>query len=543
MNKNVEGKPLEALHSAVFGAHLIRNNIPGNIQILSAAFKKFLGSASKYQKLPHENVRSAQFSPDGTQVLTTEDTSVKLWNSASGNIIHIFPHNDFIRIGIFNPAGTQILTASNDCTVKLWDVTTGTLMFTFQHDTPIEEVFFSASGTKIITAPNFPNIPKVWDALTGQVIDLFKNTELIATAIFNADESSILTTSVTNNSAQIWDVARGELKCNFPHNDFVYRGHFTPTNSRVLTVSSHFAKLGDTNTGRVIRTFRRIQSKFDEQLNHDGTQVLTGEDHLTVKLYDCLTGVLVNTLQHESPVFGAQFSPDGLQVLSHTKSCAILWNAQTAEIIQTFRHNCEILDASFSPDGMFVITSIEGGQTVCIWDSITGEILYPFENDNVLYRLHFEFSPQGKILKTLYRGNYIKLWDTTSKCFIRTFKQDDRFENFSMFSPDDSQIMTQNKNCIEIWDLPNYKDLEEFFLHLTVNQAELLQAFELAIRERSRIHIYNDSSGNQIKEIFKTFPLSVQRKLKRFIVQKEKQKSPQNSSSSTSQENLNENPH
>jgi dynein assembly factor with WDR repeat domains 1 len=66
---------------------------------------------------------------------------------------------------MFNPQGTQLLTASGDHTCKLWSAVSGDCMQTFQGHT--DEVFscaFNYEGNTIITAGK-DNSCQIWGAV------------------------------------------------------------------------------------------------------------------------------------------------------------------------------------------------------------------------------------------------------------------------------------------------------------------------------------------------------------------------------------------
>jgi WD40 repeat protein len=70
----------------------------------------------------HE-VRSANFSPDGKQIVSTSiDKSLKLWD-LTGNCLQTFTgHTHGVSSANFSPDGKQIVSASGDNSLKLWDL-------------------------------------------------------------------------------------------------------------------------------------------------------------------------------------------------------------------------------------------------------------------------------------------------------------------------------------------------------------------------------------------------------------------------------------
>ena len=66
-------------------------------------------------------MRSAVFSPDGTQIVTTSwDRTARLWRSDGTLIVELIGHTDTVWSAVFSPDGSQILTASHDTSARLW---------------------------------------------------------------------------------------------------------------------------------------------------------------------------------------------------------------------------------------------------------------------------------------------------------------------------------------------------------------------------------------------------------------------------------------
>jgi WD40 repeat protein len=71
----------------------------------------------------------------------------------------------------------------------------------------------------------------------------------------------------------------------------------------------------------------------------DGTQVVSGSDDKTVRLWDAATGAALQTLEgHSRFVSSAAFSPDGTQVVSGSYDETVrLWDAATGSALQTLK--------------------------------------------------------------------------------------------------------------------------------------------------------------------------------------------------------------
>ncbi len=76
-------------------------------------------------------MRDAEFSPDGTRIVTASaDKTAVIWDAQSGRSLETLRgHIDQVNTAVFSPDGKHIATASNDHTARLWDSETGFLLF------------------------------------------------------------------------------------------------------------------------------------------------------------------------------------------------------------------------------------------------------------------------------------------------------------------------------------------------------------------------------------------------------------------------------
>jgi hypothetical protein len=69
-------------------------------------------------------VLAANFSPDGTRIVTaSDDHTARIWDARTGAPIgQPLQHKDTVWAANFSPDGTRIVTASGDHTARIWDV-------------------------------------------------------------------------------------------------------------------------------------------------------------------------------------------------------------------------------------------------------------------------------------------------------------------------------------------------------------------------------------------------------------------------------------
>lgn len=106
-----------------------------------------------------------RYSPDSNILASTSlDGSAKLWNAATGELIHSLEGHTRPVHGIaFSPDGRRVASASRDTLVKLWDVATGSPVLTLRgHPEGVLGVDWSADGSQIISVGYGSNVI-VWN--------------------------------------------------------------------------------------------------------------------------------------------------------------------------------------------------------------------------------------------------------------------------------------------------------------------------------------------------------------------------------------------
>lgn len=171
---------------------------------------------------PHGAVAGAQFSPEGTRIVTGSwDRSIKIWDPATRQAVERFDqvHQGFINSVAFAPVwdgapeGGRILTASDDACARIRDANSGELLVQFSgHTGPVRCAVFSPDGRRVLTASDDRTV-RLWDAdpasptLGQQIGDPFDGHEWpVLCVAFSPNGGSFLSGS-EDNEARIWSIA------------------------------------------------------------------------------------------------------------------------------------------------------------------------------------------------------------------------------------------------------------------------------------------------------------------------------------------------
>lgn len=243
----------------------------------------------KFAIQEHAQNLTAQFSPDGTQVLIQitnlkhkPQFEFKVWGAVSPFIEFALPPagsvSDIRFVGYSND-GTRLLSTGYDSAahsyhIGIWDSKRGVLLDTVPLPKDDYYAWFLRGQTRMISFGN--NGGHIVDYLTKQVVASIASCPGFARLSPDAKSIVRLCWITPGNSAQIWDSERGSLKATLMHNAYIRDAQFSSDSKRLVTAS------------------------FD----------------LTARIWDVETGNLLATLLHDGEVHTATFSPDGRRILT-----------------------------------------------------------------------------------------------------------------------------------------------------------------------------------------------------------------------------------
>jgi WD40 repeat protein len=381
--KVLGGVSIEAAVSAVdfspddnFVAAAINNN---TARIYDAGTLKEVGEPMRHDDM----VSSANFSPDGTKVVTLAnllrsrrssiaDKNVRIWDAATGKELgEPLRHPDVVIAAAFSPDGARIVTASTDGSARVWATPNrrpagAVLRFSIQ---TINVAVFDPAGRKILTADQ-ANTSQIWDAETlapqGKAI---RQAGLPSTFSIGNWNSTILT---WNEAARFWDSSAAAAFGANPNRIVSGDGK-----KYLESVSNDTVKIFDaSNHQQLGQPLHHLGKITSAQFSSDGTKILTSSDDKTAQIWDSTTGKQIGpALKHDSAIFSARFSPDGTKIVtSSADRVAQIWDIATGQRIgKAFGYGDPIYTAIFSGEGNRVVAT--GVDATRVWDVASGQIL------------------------------------------------------------------------------------------------------------------------------------------------------------------------
>ncbi|KAJ7735403.1 WD40 repeat-like protein [Mycena maculata] len=421
-------------------------------------------------------VVAVAFSPDGKHIASgSTDSKICVWDWRSGKmaagplnmISHVisrpFPKNYFCACPVdFSPDGRWIVSGSNQGEIQVWDSTSGAIVTgPFPaHVVYVNSVAFSPDGRQIASGGD--NTISVWDTTTGARVagPFLGHTQGVVSVAFSPNGIYIVSGSF-DNTMRVWDLASGRMAANpFEHLHWVNSVAFSPDGTQIVSgCADHAVRMWGFDTGdrvTVLSVGHATLVGADILSLQDSTDAVSASFE-TVGLPNPM--VAISCKEHTEQITSVAFSPDGTLIVSgsldHTSHFHQMENPTGALMVLITMpcdaHKISFYSVAYSPDGTRIVST--SGTQICMWDSVTGDLIDgPFTGHTGLIR-SVGFSPDGTRIVSGSMDNTIRVWDSTTGALVAgPFDAHGPIQSV-LFSPDGTQIISGgNDMIIRVWD-------------------------------------------------------------------------------------------
>lgn len=462
------GPTMQAVAISPDGKTLATGDNDGNVQLRDAQDQQRLLRVLTHQ---HLAIGSLAFSPDGKKLLTGSwDNMARLWDPATGKLLHIFPATAGAVQVAFGDNGLRALCASMDGTAHLWDIGTSRDGELFHDHHLVGAIAYSPDGKVLLTGGltsiAFPldGIACLWDAHTGKLLGKpMRHAQPVVSVAISNDGRSFATASGSPfhgvGEIAVRDLATGELV--FPPLKIrqAFSVRFSPDSRKLLSGDGgHTMREWDAATGQPLGEPTRLGNTVPAvTYSHDGRLILAGCADHSAHLWDAATRKHLLNVPLQHTVFAVAFSPDDSAFLTGTFDKTISrWDTRTGNLLgKTMTHKGWVRAVSFSPDGRLILSGSADG-TARVWDTATSRPIGPPLR-------HPEIAPRPKSLLSVEN----------------LFSGDTNWVPAAVFSPDGQTIMTGGIGKARSWPTPRpVQDTpERIRLWLEVTTGSALDAF------------------------------------------------------------------
>jgi WD40 repeat protein/serine/threonine protein kinase len=427
------------------------------------------------------------FSPDGRCVASgslagpNEEGHLCVWDAATGRMIFDRTEGSSSVLSVaFSPDGKWIAAGcgglddkSTTGHGKLWEAATGRAVLTVPgHRGGVSGVAFSSDGKRLGLIST--GILDLYDLTTEALVKTFSWDDFGSWGLAFSPDGKQVAVGGWDQTIRLWNTVSGAL-------DMTLRGHtgrirgvaFSPDGRSIASASSdHSVKLWDAVTGAERATFRgHTGMSTSVAFSPDGRCLAAGDRDGEVKVWDVRTGhpLIVRPYDHTVPretsiIFSVAFSPDGERLATTSHDALKLWNSRTGDLLLTIPARPLGLTA-FRADGRQIAMVNEPGNTVMLFDSVTGKQAHSFTAQNgpvqaLIYRSNGQ-------LATIGRERTIRYWDVTTGRGTRAVTlhgRDVAFLDKAAWSPDGKRVASwsqlgSNRGLLGIWDSENGQEI------------------------------------------------------------------------------------
>jgi WD40 repeat protein len=380
-------------------------------------------------------LKSAVFSPDGRQIMTTAADAITIYALDTGTAVRrIKVSTNLAGSAAFLPDGRFVLAATGDDKAHLWDVQSGRELRQFPGGGKVFSVAFSADGKTVLTGGD-DNLARSYSSATGREIQQYRgHSGQVTSVAFSPDGQSILTTS-DDFTVRLWDLATGAEKNRLAHGDERFAcARFSPDGRSVLAAGKETAaRLIDVATGDVIRSFNGPSKRHPTSvaISPDGRLgVIGGDDHIA-RIWDLATGRELRRLEaHSSWVSAVHFSADGRWLFTESDTFSSVdatgggaisrWDLSEGR--EANRFVTESVDqVDFSQDGRFVVATNSVPLMARKWDTATGEVVNEFTG-HTKFLQGARFSPSSRWVLTFSEDNTVRYYSAKAGIELTRFK-------------------------------------------------------------------------------------------------------------------------
>lgn len=369
------------------------------------------GLRQEQRKLPI-SAASLQVGSDGhTLLLAGGNATVCLYDFATGKELRSWPTGQVgLKFAQFSPDGTRVLTVGRmPPTLKEWDLATGKELVSLQGKQEYYDKAVYALGGKVAVAGGGYNLIDFWSLETGQLLKAVGTDYCIYDMVASADGTRVLAGQRSYGSE--WDVATAtQLKRYTGHHGGAVTGQCYGANPDEVITGSRDGSVRRWNRQEakvLLRWFPHAAYAGKLRVSPDGKWVLSYTSGQYLTETDLQTGQPRLALErHSASVGTVAWTPDGKVISGSLDATSRLWDPTSGKCLAVMPAGIGASCVAASPDGKRL--AIGGKDSVIRECDAAGKPLREIKGHRGYVRAVL-YLPDGRLASCADDGS-IRLW-------------------------------------------------------------------------------------------------------------------------------------
>jgi WD40 repeat protein len=399
-------------------AYLRGERSPGVAFMLSRALQPRFAEQARFTSAGR--MWPAVFSPDGRRLITTDETTVHVWDADTHRRLFTLPHGTEVHRAVYTADGARIVTAAHG-DVRVWDAAGGALVRTLTRPpargTPLDyyRVAVSPDGRLIAAIDGDGAMADVWEVGSGAVIAELRNDgSEFASIAFTGDGRWLATGG--GNDVRVFDTVTWAQVMTLagPH---IRNLDIDPTGPHLITgTADGDAAIWEIPTAARIHHLRELGDPVDAvAFAPGGTTVATATRDGTVQVWDASSGKLQSTNhQLRSPVRSLEFDRTSALVVAGsggTGGKVMVEEAASGMPLTVLEGPSNIVWAYFDPSSRRVVGASWDG-TARIWDATSPYLRWRSPTVGDFCGIVSSLEPDRRFVAVGCWGHATHVWDT-----------------------------------------------------------------------------------------------------------------------------------
>jgi WD40 repeat protein/serine/threonine protein kinase len=360
---------------------------------------------------------SAAFSPDGRQIVTTDDRAAQIWDAETRQLLFPLRHDDTVYDAVFSTDGARLVTAAGDGAVRIWNTATGSLVRELRLPGKSPRYYRAAvspDGRHIAAVDLLGAVAAVWDAATGAVLaDLRLDASEWPSIAFSADGRWLAASG--GEDVRVFDAASWRRVVTIPGPQ-IHAVAWDPAGPRIATGSA----VGDASIwavpgGARLNHLREIGEPIDAvAYSPDGRLMAAGSRDGAEQVFDPRTGKLASQGNYlHSKILSIEFDSASQLVVAAgaTGTVAVADPTSGMPITVLGGPSQQLRGAHFDPSSRRVVGASWDG-TARVWDASSPYRRWTSAPIADGCGLVGGAEPDGRFLAVACQGHATRVWDT-----------------------------------------------------------------------------------------------------------------------------------